>query len=128
MSRVVHFELAAADPEALVEFYEDTLGWEAERWEGPVEYWLLTTGDDDRPGIDGAIMRRDGDDPRAGTPVAGAICTAEVDDIDAAIEGFTAHGGEALVEPQEVPGVGRHAYVRDPAGNQLGLMEPLGGS
>lgn len=30
MSRVDHFEIPAADPESVVTFYEDTLGWTSE--------------------------------------------------------------------------------------------------
>ena len=43
MSRVIHFEISADDPERAVKFYEKVFGWKIDRW-GPVEYWLATTG------------------------------------------------------------------------------------
>lgn len=130
MSRVIHFEIAAADPAAAVAFYEDTFGWTAEKWAGPVDYWLVETGGADEPGIDGAVMPREGPDPEleADAPVTGYLCTVEVDDVDAALERVAANGGTALSEPQAVPEVGRHAYAADPAGNRFGLMEPAEGA
>ena len=46
MSRVVHFEILADDPERAVKFYLDVFKWKIEKWD-PFEYWLVTTGDDD---------------------------------------------------------------------------------
>lgn len=128
MARVTHFEIPAADPGAVVAFYEAVFGWEVESWEGPVEYHLVATGDPDEPGIDGAVMARPGEDPDLeGDPtIAAFLCTVEVDDVDDALGRVEAHGGRAPGEPQEVPGVGRHAYAVDPAGNRFGLMEPSG--
>lgn len=125
MTRVIHFEIAAADPAALVEFYEHTFGWAAEKWEGPVDYWLVETGEGTEPGIDGAIMPRDGPDPDADAPSGGYLCTLAVGDLDAALDDVAANGGSTVGEPQEIPEVGRHAYAADPAGNRFGLMEPV---
>ena len=58
MPRVVHFEVPADEPERAAGFYREVFGWQAQRWEGPQEYWLLTTGPDDVAGINGGIMRR----------------------------------------------------------------------
>jgi uncharacterized protein len=38
MSRVVHFEIAADDPELVAGFYKELLGWKIQKWEGPVDY------------------------------------------------------------------------------------------
>ncbi len=43
MPRVVHFEIHATDPEALVAFYSGLFGWSFTRAEG-MEYWLIETG------------------------------------------------------------------------------------
>jgi predicted enzyme related to lactoylglutathione lyase len=56
--RVIHFEIHADDPKRAVEFYKKVFGWKISKWEGPAEYWLVTTGDDKQPGINGAIMHR----------------------------------------------------------------------
>ena len=47
MSRVVHFEIPADDPVRAAKFYEDVFGWKIEKWEGPFDYWLVTTGEED---------------------------------------------------------------------------------
>lgn len=53
MPRVVHFEVHADDPERAANFYSGVFGWELAKWEGPQDYWLITTGPDDEPGING---------------------------------------------------------------------------
>ena len=58
MSRVVHFEIHAGDPERAVGFYTKILGWKFERW-GTEEYWLITTGPDSQPGINGGFYAKD---------------------------------------------------------------------
>ncbi len=44
MPRVIHFEIPASDPERAAAFYKKTFGWKIEKWPGPTEYWLVTTG------------------------------------------------------------------------------------
>ena len=58
MSRVVHFEIHADDPQRAVNFYQHIFDWQINKWEGTEDYWLITTGPDTEPGIDGAIVQR----------------------------------------------------------------------
>ena len=44
MSRIIHFEIPASDPERAANFYRRTFGWKIEKWPGPMDYWLVTTG------------------------------------------------------------------------------------
>ena len=67
MGRIVHFEIHADDPERAARFYEAVLGWTSQKWDGPADYWLMTTGDPAERGIDGAVMKR----PEPGTPQDG---------------------------------------------------------
>ena len=46
MSRVIWFEIPADDPGRAAKFYEDVFGWKVEKWDGPFDYWLVTTGED----------------------------------------------------------------------------------
>jgi hypothetical protein len=47
-------EIYTDDPEAVQPFYQDVFGWKFKKFEGgPVEYWLVTTGEDKDPGING---------------------------------------------------------------------------
>jgi predicted enzyme related to lactoylglutathione lyase len=116
MSRVIHFELSADDPERAAQFYQKVFGWQVNKWEGPQDYWLATTGEQGTPGIDGAIMRRAPNMPSV-------INTIGVTSLDDALAKVTANGG-AVVEPRmSIPGVGYYAYCQDTEGNNFGLME-----
>ena len=66
MPRVVHFEIHAGDPERAVNFYQTLFGWNFQKWEGPMPYWLITTGPDDQRGINGGLVQRQGKIDRAG--------------------------------------------------------------
>ncbi len=55
MGRVVHFEIHGDDPERAAEFYRGVFGWEISKWDGPVDYWLVTTGEDSEPGVASAV-------------------------------------------------------------------------
>lgn len=59
VSRATHFEICAEDPQRVVTFYQQAFGWKINKWEGPMEHWLIQTGEEDEPGIDGAIMGRE---------------------------------------------------------------------
>ena len=52
MNRPIHFEIPAEKPERAIKFYEKVFGWKFERWNGPMEYWNISTGDS-QPGING---------------------------------------------------------------------------
>ena len=56
--RIVHFELPADDPKRAITFYEKVFGWTITKWEGPKDYWLVVTGPDEEPGINGVIAPR----------------------------------------------------------------------
>lgn len=116
MSRVVHFEVPADDPERAIKFYESVFGWRIEKWEGPIEYWLIMTGPEEEPGIDGGLARRE--DPS--TRVENFI---DVKDLDASLAAVKAQGGEVIRPRMAVPGVGWLAYIEDTEGNVFGLME-----
>ncbi len=49
MSRVVHFEIHVDDPNRASKFYTDVFGWKFNKWEGPMDYWLISTGDSIMP-------------------------------------------------------------------------------
>ncbi len=116
MPRVVHFEIHADTPEKAMEFYKNTFNWEFKKWDGPEEYWLITTGDKSEPGIDGGLIRR----KRAKAHIHNTI---DVPSVDEYIEKIKTNGGKIVVEKQTVPGVGYLAFFMDPEGNVFGIME-----
>jgi uncharacterized protein len=123
VSRVVHFEIHAAEPEAAAKFYSSVFGWKITKWDGPIDYWLVATGEG--PGIDGGIIRRQGSAPDSGAAVNAYVCTINVASLDEAHSAVTANGGTVAVEKHEIPGIGLLAYFKDPDGNIFGALQPL---
>jgi predicted enzyme related to lactoylglutathione lyase len=123
MPRVVHFEIHAADPERAVRFYRDVFGWEVKKWDGPADYWLISTGDANQPGINGGLLRRHGGPPADGQAVNAFVCTLDVPSTDALVAKATAHGGTVAMPKMAVPGVGWLAYLKDTEGNIFGIMQ-----
>ena len=117
MKRPVHFEILADDPKKVAEFYASVFDWEIADWEGGEQtYWLATTGPDNEPGINGGFMSRAFDQA--------VINTLEVESLEETMRSIETAGGKVVHGPNDVPGVGRHAYFADPEGNLFGVMQP----
>ncbi|HML04417.1 MAG TPA: VOC family protein [Methanobacterium sp.] len=116
MPRVIHFEIPADDPERAIKFYEEVFGWKVQKWEGPFDYWLVTTGEEDEMGINGAIMSRE-----MGEMVKNTI---GVDSFDEYVEKIEKAGGKMLTEKQTIPGIGTMAAFEDSEGNVSAIIEP----
>ncbi len=130
MSRVVHFEIHAADPERAATFYRDVFDWRINEWvmpgaEIPNEnrYWIVNTGDEKAPGINGGIVFRRGAPPADGQPVNAFVCTVDVTSLDATLSKALAAGATLAVPKMPIRGVGWLAYCRDPDGNIFGMMQ-----
>ena len=121
MPRVIHFEIHADEPERAVKFYQSVFGWKVEKWEGPMDYWLVYTGKDE-PGIDGAIVQRI-QPLRGGDGVIAYVCTVSVKPIDEYVEKVKANGGKISRPKGAIPGTGWFAQCYDTEGNLFGLME-----
>ena len=121
MARVVHFEVHVEDPERAMNFYRTLFGWEFSKFPGPMDYWLINTGPKDTPGIDGGLMRRLG--PIDGSAVTAYICTVNVDNLAASLEIATSHGATIALPTMPIPGVGWLAYIKEPEGNIVGMMQ-----
>ena len=123
MSRVIHFEIHASDPEALAGYYAALLGWTFAKQEG-IDYWLIDTGPSEQPGINGGMLRRPAAAPAEGQAVNAFVCTVEVESLDEALARNAEHGGAVALPRMPVTGLGWLAYVLDPDRNILGLLEP----
>lgn len=120
MARVVHFEIHAEHPQRAIDFYSKLFGWSFNSWGGQ-EYWLITTGPQEQPGIDGGLVRREG--AIDGQAVIAYVCTMDVDSLDAYVKNAAALGGSIAVPKMAVPGVGWLAYCKDTEGNIFGMMQ-----
>ena len=119
MNRVAHFEIFTNEPDSVRTFYTGVFGWKFQKFEGgPLEYWLITTGEDDAPGINGGLARpREGQGP-------GTINTVAVQSLDDTITTIEKRGGRVCVPKMAIPGIGWLAYAEDPAGNVFGIIQP----
>jgi uncharacterized protein len=116
MPRPIHFDMTADDPERAAKFYGDIFGWKFQKWEGPMEYWMVSTGESGEPGIDGGLGRRRDPSER----VTNVIDVASVDEYTSRI---TAAGGSVVAPKSAIPGTGYLAYCTDTEGNLFGLMQ-----
>jgi predicted enzyme related to lactoylglutathione lyase len=116
MNRVIHFDIFAGDPERAVKFYTEVFDWKITKWEGPMDYWLVMTGPDDKPGINGGIGKRE-------DPADHTINTIDVPAVDDFAAKVTGAGGKVLVPKRAIPGVGWIVLCLDTEGNKFCLMK-----
>jgi len=116
MGRVVHFELPALDTKRAVDFYTKVFDWKFEKWPGPMEYWLISTGETSGKGINGGLLPH-------GAAVKSTTATIEVGSVDVATAAVKVAGGRQLSPKNAIPGVGYFAYCEDTEGNMFGVIE-----
>jgi predicted enzyme related to lactoylglutathione lyase len=121
MPRVVHFEIHAENPERAVAFYQNALGWQFTKWDGPHEYWVIVTGPEGQPGINGGMVRRRG--PIDGSAVIAYVCTIDVPSLDDYAKRVIGGGGQEVLPKMAIPGIGWLAYYKDTEGNIFGMMQ-----
>ena len=114
MPRGIHFEIEADKPEQLAQFYEQVFGWKFEKWAGPMDYWMIMTGENE-PGIDGGLLKR--------TETSQPVNTIGVSSIDEHLKKIEENKGTIIVPKKAIPGIGWTALFKDIEGNIFGLME-----
>ena len=109
---VVHWEIGGRDLDTLAGFYRDLFGWESTTFDP--DYRLVDLGE----GIGGGLMRCRDDMP------AYVTVYVAVDDLEATLAMAKELGGEPLLPPTPIPGVGQFALLQDPEGNTIGILHP----
>jgi predicted enzyme related to lactoylglutathione lyase len=113
--RFVWHELSTPDMARSQAFYSELLGWKYQSFSGGSDpYQLILVN---------------------GTPQGGLVAGdtsqlmpyVSVPDVDAAAAATVAGGGEVLVHPLEVPGVGRLAVLADAGGAAFSILRNSGG-
>jgi predicted enzyme related to lactoylglutathione lyase len=108
---VSYVELHTGDLGASAGFFTAVFGWSPQPFATP-DYLVAPHGDE--AGVDTALLpSRDGQ-PRT-------VPVIRVPDLDAALASAEKHGGTVVVPPFALGGVGRGAYLTDPAGVLIGL-------
>ncbi|OAI42516.1 glyoxalase, partial [Verrucomicrobia bacterium SCGC AG-212-E04] len=90
---------------------------------GDQDYWLVMTGDNAVPGINGGLLPRRGEAPAEMAPVHGYVCTTDVDNLDAHLAKLPSCGGAVALPKMAIPTVGWLAYGKDTEGNIFGMMQ-----
>lgn len=113
-NKVIHFEMAGANPTALGEFYSNLFDWKVDT-NNPMNYGMVSPDD---AGINGGI---------GGTPNGKPHLTiyVEVDDLQAALDKAVGLGGTVATPPMEVPGGPKLAHFLDPEGNFVCLVNGM---
>lgn len=122
MSRAVHFEIHANNPQMLIDFYSNLFGWSFSKFPTG-EYWMIKTGPDSQPGINGGLLPRPGPAPGPMASPNAFVITVDVDDLDASMAKAQRGGAFLCVPKMAIPGVGWLAYFKDPDGNIFGMMQ-----
>ena len=117
MARVVHFEIPAVNLESAAEFYSNVFGWNIQKWDGPIEYWMVKTGDAPEMGMDGGIYKKGN--------LEETINTIGVENLEETINSVKENGGQLFGEILTIPNVGIMAYCLDREGIKFGLMQPF---
>ena len=118
-SNLASFAIHVDDVDRARKFYEAVFGWKFEPW-GPPGFYLIHTGDDASPGIQGLMHARQV--PRAGTGLNGFEPSFSVDDVDAVLQRVVANGGTVMMPKAVIPTVGALVRFLDTEGNDVGAM------
>ena len=128
---VVHFEIHATEPQRLMDYYSELLGWTFTRF-GDMPYWAIDTGEGAirmgtaGTGINGGLTQRMGPPPAVDAPISGANIVVGIDgNVDDLYHRGLVLGGSEALPPDDMPSIGRVAYLRDPEGNVFGLISPV---
>ncbi|MFX1238726.1 MAG: VOC family protein [Promethearchaeota archaeon] len=116
MPKVIHFELNVKDVDKTIKFYKNVFGWKFEKWEGPIDYWLIMTGKEGEEGIGGGLGAEEEGFPKL-------VNTIDVKNVDEIVKKIENNGGEIISPKHAVPGVGWLAYFKDTEGIVTGIMQ-----
>jgi predicted enzyme related to lactoylglutathione lyase len=114
---VVQFEIGCRDIEKAGEFYSALFDWSIGELHGTTV--AVDTGSD--RGVAGTLTAL-GHEPHRYVHLY-----VEVEDLRRTVDLATARGGDVMIGPLDIPDgspYGRFAWIADPDGNTLGLLEP----
>ncbi|MEK3854898.1 VOC family protein [Cytobacillus sp. FSL H8-0458] len=126
MARLIHFEVHADDMERAKKFYGEVFGWSFQDYSeyAGMPYYGAVTGNDEEPGINGALMQRQGPPPGDNQAINGYSCTIGVEDYDAVEGRILENGGTVALPKYALPGMAWQGYYKDTEGNIFGIHQP----
>ncbi|MFY0760829.1 VOC family protein [Metabacillus dongyingensis] len=127
MGRLVHFEIHVSDMERAKKFYREVFGWSFQDWSeyAGMPYFGAVTGNENEPGIDGALMQRHSSaTPETNQPLNGFACTMGVENYDVTEAKIIENGGKVALPKFALPGMAWQGYYIDTEGNTFGIHQP----
>lgn len=118
-ANLASFAIHVDDVDRAISFYQAVFGWVFEPW-GPPGFYLIHTGDEASPGVQGLMHQRQ--TPSTGTGLNGLDCTFAVEDIDAVGAAVVANGGTITMDKAAIPTVGVLTRFIDTEGNAISAM------
>jgi len=115
VGKFVWHEHVSTEPAKAQEFFKQLLGWDYEVFKpGEVDYAMITS--------DGQMH---GGFPQVpeGTPPHW-VGNVQVESVDDTIAKAKSAGGSVIVEPMDIPEVGRYSVLRDPQGAVIVAFQP----
>jgi uncharacterized protein len=117
VGKFVWHEHVSTQPAKAQEFYKQLLGWQYEVFKpGEFDYTVIQSGGQGHGGFPTVPE---------GTP-SHWVGNVQVDSTDATVEKAKGAGGSIIIEPMDIPEVGRYAVIRDPQGGVVAAFEPSG--
>lgn len=108
-------ELMTTDLDGAKTFYTKMFNWTLEDTKGEMPYTMAKVNEQDSAGMMSMP-------PEAGgmPPMWGGYVT--VDDVEASAKQAEALGGKILLEPRDIPNIGRFCVISDPQGATLSII------
>lgn len=110
------YELSTPDVDASKKFYARFMNWGTQSFDQ--DYTMWTSG-----GVPIAGIFRINDEMRARGVPPNWMPYVEVDNVDASADKATSLGATVVAGPEDIPGTGRYAVVKDPQGATFGLYK-----
>ena len=115
-------ELKTNDIEGAKKFYSAVFGWTIQDVPMPdMTYSLVQIDDREIGGMMAMPPEAEGHPPHWGVYVS-------VDDVDAVAEAAVKAGGTLIVEPRDIPFIGRFCIIQDPQGAILSVIKYVEGA
>ncbi|MEK3990106.1 VOC family protein [Robertmurraya sp. FSL R5-0851] len=126
MGRPIHFEIHVDNMERATNFYGEVFGWTFQDWSeyAGMPYFGAVTGTESEPGINGALMQRQGPPPEPNQAMNGYACTMGVEEYDSIEAKILENGGTVALPKHALPGMAWQGYYLDTEGNIFGIHQP----
>jgi predicted enzyme related to lactoylglutathione lyase len=113
---ISHIEIPVKDAKAAAKFFEAVFEWNIIE-DREMDYVMFTAEGGTGGGFNPVSEEN---------PVGNVLLYINTPDLKDSLKKIKANGGTVLMESYEIPTVGTMATFKDPTGNLLALLEPLG--